>query len=78
VPAPGSYERNSDFTTNNAKRKGYAFSQDKRETFSREYDSANPGPGKYERVYNNYSHLSYSMRSKYEDPLEKHKNVEFV
>lgn len=38
-------------------------------------DLVNPGPGKYDRVYNNYSHLSYSMRSKYEDPLEKHKNV---
>ena len=75
VPPPGSYDQKSDFLMGRTKRSGYSFSHDKRETFSRELDIENPGPGKYDKVYNNYSHLSYSMRSKYEDPLEKHKNV---
>ena len=38
-------------------------------------DIRNPGPGKYEKVFNNYSNMSYSFRSKYDDPLDKHKNV---
>lgn len=75
MPPPGSYDQKSEFLINRARKTGYSFSHDKRETFSREMDIMNPGPGKYDRVYNNYSHLSYSMRSKYEDPLEKHKNV---
>ena len=75
VPPPGAYDSKSSFMLNRAKKSGYTFSNDKREVFSREYDLENPGPGKYDRVYNNYSHLSYSLRSKYEDPLEKHKNV---
>ena len=71
VPPPGSYDRNSDFFTNGRKR-GFSFGNDAK---LGDWDEAVPGPGKYDRVFNNYSKLSYTVRSKYEDPLDRHKNV---
>ena len=71
VPPPGAYDRNSDFFTNGRKR-GFSFGNDAK---LGAWDEAVPGPGKYDRIYNNYSKLSYTVRSKYEDPLERHKNV---
>jgi hypothetical protein len=75
VPPPGAYTQNSEFATSKDKKRGFSFGNDKREFFSQEVDFTNPGPGKYDKVYNNYSRVSFSIRSKYEDPLEKHKNV---
>ena len=74
MPPPGSYGRNSDFALNQQRRRGFSFGNDKRSTFDG-FGLENPGPGKYDRIFNNYSRISFSFRSKYEDPLERHKNV---
>lgn len=69
MPPPGSYDRNSDFALNQQRKRGFSFGNDKRTTFDSGFDLHNPGPGKYDRVFNNYSRISFSFRSKYEDPL---------
>ena len=62
---------------NSKKRRGFSFGNDKkRGSFEDDFDIENPGPGKYDQVFNNYSKISFSFRSKYEDPLAKHKNVD--
>lgn len=75
VPPPGAYNQASDLIATRTKSRGFSFGNDRRPSISQEFDIANPGPGKYDRVFNNYSRISYSIRSKYEDPLDKHKNV---
>ena len=52
VPAPGSYDRNTDFFTSGQRKKGYSFGNEQK---LGAWDEHVPGPGKYERVYNNYS-----------------------
>lgn len=65
VPPPGSYEGAADFSSTQGRRRGFSFGNDKRLTFENLQDLANPGPGKYDRVFNNYSRISFSFRSKY-------------
>jgi len=77
VPPPGSYDRKSEFLFSRQKKRGFSFGNDIRPTSEQDINPQNPGPGKYERTFNNYSRISFSFRSKYEDPLDRHKNVVF-
>ena len=60
---------------NKKRNRGFSFGHDKRAPFEEDFDIENPGPGKYDQAFNNFSKISFSFRSKYEDPLGKHKNV---
>lgn len=58
-------------------KRGFSFSQTKKVSFVDEESkifSKNPAPTKYEKTFFGKS-FSFSFRSKYADPLEKHKNV---
>ncbi len=61
---------------NKIKKRGYSFGGEIKTGFPYEdIDKNNPGPGKYDTFFKEQK--GYSIRSKYEDPLEKDKNVRF-
>jgi hypothetical protein len=58
-------------------KKGFTFANNKKICFFDERaakSSVNPGPGKYETTFFEKKY-SFSMRSKYEDPLHRQKLV---
>ncbi len=60
------------------KKKGYSFSHDPKKGLINEADIAKiPGPGKYtyKTDRSDFKRVSYSMRGKFDDPLERYKNV---
>jgi hypothetical protein len=61
-----------------AKRKGYSFSHDiKKGPVDETEVRKSPGPGKYHYKpdRHDFQRVSYSFRGKYEDPMERGKNV---
>ena len=77
-PSPSHYSKNGFFDKNVEKRRGYSFSHNpKKGLIDEDVISKIPGPGKYhyKSDKNDFKRVSYSFRGKYEDPLDKLKNV---
>lgn len=78
VPSPNHYKKGGVFEESVNKRKGYTFSHDNKKPLINEVEVGKiPGPGKYHYRpdKNDFKRVSYSFRGKFEDPLERHKNV---
>jgi hypothetical protein len=80
-PPPNNYQKVGFFEDSTVKRKGYSFSHDNKKGPVNEIEvRKTPGPGKYSYKTDkmDFQKVSYSFRGKYEDPLERGKNVQFV
>ena len=78
VPPPNNYQKMGMFEDGVVKRRGYSFSHDEKKGPVDEAEVLKtPGPGKYHYKPDkiDFQKVSYSFRGKYEDPLERGKNV---
>ena len=78
MPPPNNYNKEGMFDFNAKKAKGYSFSHDHKKSLITSFQATLvPGPGKY--AYSpdkhDFQRISYSLRGKYENPLETKRSV---